>query len=185
MKTLEFIYQDTAIQFLVNPDAEHVMVNATEMAKVFGKETRVYLKTKSTKEFISALERSVNSPVLDSEQALIGARSGIKIIDNRGHMGIYFDRRLALDFAAWLDVDFRVWVFSTIDKLLFGHYKEHWKAHARQEKAKLEMESIKKELFTNPTPDLVAAYFEQEREFIASKNAKTTAIRNQLKLFEL
>ena len=37
MKALEFIYQDVEIHFLLGNDKD-VMVNATEMAKAFGKE---------------------------------------------------------------------------------------------------------------------------------------------------
>lgn len=173
MKSIQFIYQDTEIHFLVNPDQDNVMVNATEMAKAFGKRTDVYLKTQSTKEFISALERTPN-----------GGRSEVKIVDNRGHMGIYFDRRLALDFAAWLDVNFRVWVFSTLDELMFGHYKQHWEAHTRQEKARVRMETLKEKMLLSPTPEMVASYFEAERDFQSAKYDKTKAIRNQLNLFD-
>lgn len=172
MKSIQFIYEDTEIHFLVNPDQENVMVNATEMAKVFGKRTDVYLKTQSTKEFISALERTPN-----------GGRSEMKIVENRGHMGIFFDRRLALDFAAWLDVNFRVWVFSTLDEIMFGHYKEHWQAHTRQEAARVKMEALKEKMLLSPTPEMAASYFEAEREFNSAKNEKTRAIRNQLNLF--
>ena len=56
MKTLEFIYQETEIHFLVNPLDKNVMVNATEMAKLFGKETRVFLKTDHAKAFIEAVK---------------------------------------------------------------------------------------------------------------------------------
>src|SRR5690625_2941073 len=172
MKSIQFIYEDIEIHFLVNPDQENVMVNATEMAKVFGKRTDVYLKTQSTKEFISEVERTPN-----------GGRSDFKIVENRGHMGIYFDRRLALDFAAWLDVNFRVWVFSTLDEIMFGHYKEHWQAHTRQEAARVKMEALKEKMLLSPTPEMVASYFEAEREFNSAKNEKTRAIRNQLNLF--
>ena len=32
-------------------------------------------------------------------------------------------RILALKFAAWLNPKFELWVYSTIDELLFGHFK--------------------------------------------------------------
>lgn len=176
MKTLEFIYQENEIHFLINPLDQNVMVNATEMAKLFNKRTDVYLKTQSTKEFIKELELSERPPN--------GGRSTVKIIDNRGHVGIYFDRRLALDFAAWLDVKFRVWVFSTIDEIIFGNYKKHWDAHAEQESARLIMESLKNEILETPTPEKVRAYFDHESKYNQSKKDKTRAIRNQLKLFD-
>jgi hypothetical protein len=171
MKALELIYQDTAIQYLVNPNQKNVMINATDMAKVFGKRTKDFLKTDSVKEFISALERALN-----------GARSENKITDNRGHMGIYFDRRLALKFAAWLSPEFEVWVYTQIEEITFGYYKKHWEAHAKQEDAKNQMEQLKEEMIKAPTQENVLAYFEAEKNMKAAKSEKRTAISNQLQL---
>lgn len=108
-QTLEFLYQETEIHFLVNPKDKNVMVNATEMAKIFNKRTDHYLQNESTKAFIKALKVPEISGTL-----------GTKIVENRGRNGIYFNRLLALDFAAWLDVEFRVWIILTIDRLLFA-----------------------------------------------------------------
>jgi len=190
MKTLEFIYEETQIHFLVNPTDKNVMVNATEMAKLFGKETRVFLKTDHAKAFIEVAEQALNRAHSDIEQAPNGARSDAKrtpnggqIIDNRGHMGIYFDRRLALKFAAWLSPEFEYWIYSTIDEIVFGNYKKHWEAHAHQELQKTLMDKTKSKMLFNPTPEMVAQYFEYEREYNWAKKEKTRAIRNQLKLF--
>lgn len=172
MQTLEFIYQETQIHFLVNPTDQNVMVNATEMAKLYGRRTKDFLKTDNAKRFIDVAERALNR-----------ACSELKLIDNRGHMGIYFERRLALKFAAWLDPEFEFWVYSTIDQVLFGHYKEHWEAHARQEEAKLKMAEMRQALIQNPSKENVLDYFEAERMYNQSKKDKTNAIRAQLKLF--
>lgn len=110
-KAVEFIYQDTEIHFLLGNE-KNVMVNATEMAKAFGKRTKDFLANQSTKDFI-----------FEVEQTLKSVRSDLKIIDNRGHMGIYFERRLALKFATWLDVKFEVWIYDVLDDLLFGKAK--------------------------------------------------------------
>tara|TARA_R110002073_G_scaffold163649_1_gene319856 strand:- start:330 stop:860 length:531 start_codon:yes stop_codon:yes gene_type:complete len=171
MKTLEFIYQETQIHFLVNPTENNVMVNATEMAKMFGRRTKDYLKAKSTKDLIEALERAPN-----------GARSEAKIVENRGHIGIYFERRLALDFAAWLDVNFRVWVFSTLDEIIFGNYKKHWEASIEQESAKTLLSELRERLLTAPTPELAREYFLLERRINELGNIKRQAISNQTKL---
>ena len=100
-----------------------------------------------------------------------------------GGTGIYFNRQLALKFAAWLDVAFEVWVFSTIDNLIFGNYKKHWEAHAIQEAAKIEMDRLKVEMLTNPNIETNRAYFEAMDRRTAAKTAKSKAIRQQLKLF--
>lgn len=168
MKTLEFIYEETQIHFLVNPLDKNVMVNATEMAKLFGKETRVFLKTDHAKAFIEVAKRAPN---------------GAQIIDDRGRNGIYFNKRLALKFAAWLSPEFEYWIYSTIDEIIFGNYKKHWEAHAHQEQQKTLMDKTKVKMLFNPTSEMVAQYFEYEREYNWAKKEKTRAIRNQLKLF--
>jgi hypothetical protein len=168
MKTLEFIYQETAIHFLVNPTDANVMVNATEMAKLFDKKTKYFLKTEHAKAFIEIAKRAPN---------------GAQIIEDRGRNGIYFDRRLALKFAAWLSPEFEFWIYSKIEEITFGNYKKHWEAHARQEEAKQKMEIIKVQIIENPTSEMVIEYFERESQFKQAKNAKTKAIQNQLKLF--
>lgn len=183
MKTLEFIYQETQIHFLVNPNNENVMVNATEMAKLFGKETRVFLKTAHAKAFIKVAEQALNNARSEAEQAPNGARSDVKLIDNRGHMGIYFNKRLALKFAAWLSPEFEYWIYSTIDEILFGHYKEHWNAHLVQEKAKLRMAELEQQLYINPTAALFKEYKDCEKTIASANNQKKRAIANQYKLF--
>jgi hypothetical protein len=105
----EMMYQDSLIHFAFTKSNKDVMVNATEMAKIFGKRTGNFLANKETKDTIKALERTGMSVHSDS-----------KIVDDRGHMGIYFHRLLAIDFASWLDKDFKVWTLLTIEKVLFG-----------------------------------------------------------------
>lgn len=175
-KALEFIYQETQIHFLLNNE-ENVMVNATEMAKAFGKRTDVFLKTDHVKQFIEAAKLPPNGgslePLLEED-----------LIDFKGRNGIYFHRILAIKFAAWLDPNFEVWVYSIIEKILFGHYKQHWDAHLKQEDAKGRMEKAKNKLLASPTQEDVVAYFEAERDLKAAKNEKVKAITNQYRLFE-
>lgn len=52
MKTLEFFYHETEIHFLVNPNQKNVMVNATEMAKMFNKRMDNFLKADHAQKFI-------------------------------------------------------------------------------------------------------------------------------------
>jgi hypothetical protein len=170
-KTLEFIYQETKIHFLINPSDNNVMVNATEMAKMFGKRTDHYLQNETTKQFIEALKVPDISGTLTTE-----------IVENRGRNGIYFCELLAIDFATWLDVNFKVWVYQRIQEAIFGNYKKHWEAHVVQEDARKQMERLKKELLLEPTQEAVINYFEQECIFMSAKNAKRAAIANQMKM---
>lgn len=178
MKTMQFIYQETQIHFLFNSSEENVMINATEMAKLFDKNVKHFLKNERTKEFISHLQKQ-------AEFSPYGEDSLKQIIHSRGQNGTYMCEPLALKFAAWLDVKFEYWVYSTIQNILFGNYKMHWEAHAKQEKAKAEMERIKPQLFENPTVDLVEAYFENEELEKEAKRKKAKAIKNQLSMMDI
>lgn len=94
---------------------EEVMVNATQMAKAFGKRLDSFMRTESTKFFIKALEQTLNS--VRSEP--------FTVFENRGHLGLWVHRSLALKLAAWLSPEFEVWVYQTIEQVLFGRQFEH------------------------------------------------------------
>ena len=177
MKTIEFIYQETAIHFLINPSDANVMVNATEMAKLFNKDVREFLKLDGTKKFINSKLQKLNnegdSPHYNEEF----------LVKTNKKAGTLMLRPLALKFAAWLDTDFEVWVFDTLDNLVYGHYKKHWEAHAVQEEAKITMENLKQKLIKSGGIENALAYFEAERHFTDAKNTKSRAIRNQLRMF--
>ena len=113
----EMMYQESLIHFAFTQSNKNVMVNATEMAKVFGKETRVFMKTDHATKYINYLKKKQKKA---SEQAPNGAHSDLKIVDDRGHMGLYFHRKLAIKFAMWLDDEFFDWVIDTIDEILHG-----------------------------------------------------------------
>lgn len=174
MKALEFIYQDVQIHFLLGNEKE-VMVNATEMAKAFNKRIDHFLKADHVKEFISVLEFTPfggNSTPLTREE----------IIQTKGQNGTYFHKILALKFAAWLDPKFEVWVYSTIEDILFGNYKRHWEAHIKQEQTKEEMDLLKEKLILNPTSEDVVRYFQLEQIYKNCATEKRKAIQNQLRL---
>lgn len=176
MKTLEFLYQETKIHFLVNPSDNNVMVNATEMAKIFNNDVREFLKLKSTKDYIEAKLKSLNNEgnhhhYIEEDLVRTNKKAGTLML-----------RPLALKFAAWLNADFEVWVFDTIDNVVFGNYKKHWEAHIAQEDARKQMELLKKQLLTNPTQEAAIKYFNQEENFLAAKKAKRSAIANQMKM---
>ncbi|ALU74318.1 hypothetical protein AUW17_03115 [Tenacibaculum dicentrarchi] len=143
MKTTatEFIYQDTEIHFAFELDG-NVMVNATEMAKAFNKRLDVFLKTDQTKAFMKTLEFTPfggNSVPLKRDE----------IIQTKGVSGTFFTRILALKFAAWLDVEFELWLFTAIDELMFGEYRVQEKALEETLKAEKEMEALALKLGEN------------------------------------
>lgn len=154
MKALEFIYQDTQIAFVLGNE-KNVMVNATEMAKAFGKRTSDFLQNQSTIEFIKQVELTLKS-----------VNSDLKMYENRGQSGMYFERRLALKFAAWLDVEFEVWIYNVIDDILFGSAKAVGKKLTEKEKAKKELDQ------------LIMDAYEQKNEFAISILNKMQEVKN-------
>lgn len=87
-----------------------VMVNATEMARAFDKRPIDYLRLPTTIELINAIVRKSHI----SESQLIITKQGSSI--NGG--GTWLHEDIALDFAQWLSVDFRLWCNDRIKELL-------------------------------------------------------------------
>lgn len=87
-----------------------VMVNATEMAKAFDKRPVDYLRLPSTAILINAIVRKSHI----SESQLIITKQGSSI--NGG--GTWLHEDIALDFAQWLSVDFKLWCNDRIKELL-------------------------------------------------------------------
>ncbi len=176
MKTMEFLYQENEIHFALQNEG-NVMINATEMAKMFNKRIDHFLKADHTKKFIEHLEKDY------AQFPPYGGNETPKILVTNRNLGTFMSEALALKFAAWLDVEFEVWVYKKIQEVIFGNYKKHWEAHAIQEAAKVEMETLKKEMLTNSSLEANRAYFEAEKRMKDAKNSKTKAIRHQYRLF--
>lgn len=89
---------------------ENVMINATQMAKPFGKRPIDYLRLPSTNELLSAIVRKSHI----SENQLVISKQGSA--ENGG--GTWMHEDVALDFAQWLSVDFRLWCNDRIKELM-------------------------------------------------------------------
>ena len=94
------------------------------MAKVFNKYPKDFLMLENTKAFISEAIKKENSPFL-------GIEKEEDLVISRQKSGTFMHRVLALKFAAWLNPRFELWVFSTIDQLLFGKFSEREKSLER------------------------------------------------------
>lgn len=127
-KALEFIYQDTQIHFLLGNE-KNVMVNATEMAKRFGKEVRSFLRLEGTEKYIDFLIKKANIRTdvygyNENNHADLRDYNREDFVFSNNKAGTYLHRKLALKFAAWLDVEFEDWIYDTIEKILFGNAKK-------------------------------------------------------------
>ncbi|MCG7598867.1 KilA-N domain-containing protein [Halomonas sp. McH1-25] len=100
-----FPYQGQTVRF--NTDG---WINATEIAKRYGKRLDRWLRTDETQEYIAALARHLNTP-----------EKGDLIRTQRGRGGgTWLHPKLGVAFTRWIDVDFGVWADMQIDALLRG-----------------------------------------------------------------
>lgn len=117
METKEFEYNGKVVGFEIND--KNVMVNATEMASVFGKEPTHFIRNENTKSLIEAFCQTANSQF---EDEFSPSGKFVKIMKGGRGSGTWLDRRVAIAFAMWLNPLFSVWVCNTIDNILFGSY---------------------------------------------------------------
>ena len=87
---------------------DNLMVNATEMARPFGKRPNDFLSAKSTQELIASL----------SAKTGISA-TGLVIVNQGGNnQGTWLHEDLALIFAQWLSPTFYLWCNDRIKELM-------------------------------------------------------------------
>lgn len=101
------VYEGNAISF---SKGKNVMVNATEMAKPFGKTTKDWLRTNSSHEFISSL----------SGVRHICPTELVKVVQGGSpeQQGTWMHEDVALEFARWLSPKFAIWCNDRIKELL-------------------------------------------------------------------
>lgn len=106
MQNQIFNYNGNNITFQIgNGD---VMVNATEMSKPFSKSPSEYLRLPSTRKLIDAV---MGKSRIDENQLVKTLRGG-------NIQGTWIHEDIALDFAQWLSVDFKLWCNDRIKELL-------------------------------------------------------------------
>lgn len=95
-------------------------LNATSIAKGFGKQPKDYLKTEQTKAYIKALAKNISTrtKILVKENQLVSVKNGG---DDRG---TWLHPKLAVHFARWLSAEFAVWCDEQIEKILHGNKTE-------------------------------------------------------------
>lgn len=109
-----------------------------------------------------------------------------KAMDARQKSGTWMHRILALKFAAWLNPDFEIWVYSTIERILFGKHAQREESLERslkfQKESKLLMSKIDK------TGDDFTRYLELEHQLKYEKSLRKSltaaAVTEMRSLFE-
>ena len=101
-----FSYNETPVTF--KNENGVVFLSATEMAQQFGKMPKDYLKTQSAKELVNTLSARTNVLPTDLVQVVNGGQN----------YGTWLQEDIALDFAQWLSIDFKLWCNDRIKELL-------------------------------------------------------------------
>jgi len=117
-------------------------VNATELAKAFGKEAKRFNRLKSTKNYVNLILDNINenknikcydnAPLIlnhhensQDHNVVLGQKVTeedlfvVKTDSKTSHKSTWiYNRLLLLKFASWLEPKFELWIFEQIDKLL-------------------------------------------------------------------
>jgi len=196
-KAVEFIYQDTQIHFLLEKEGS-IMINATEMGKLFNKQSRSFLRLEMTKNYVKALlKKNFNrtdwhdfDPFLDEKEAKKQynrtdvydyIRENIYYSQKKG--GTFICRQLAIKFAAWLDYDFDVWITETIESLLFSeYYMIHKKKVIEIEETKNKIEQLKFKIRNKiATENTAIELLDLQDLLLKLMNEKRNAINSQVR----
>jgi hypothetical protein len=99
-------------------------INATAIAKQFGKRTENYLRTDETKAYIAALEKYLFSAENSVAPKSVTKQNQLVIVKQGGvpeEQGTWLHPKLTIHFARWLSADFAVWCDLQIEKILQTH----------------------------------------------------------------
>lgn len=168
---VKFEFNNQEVDFEQNDQT--LMVNATQMAKIFGKLVAHFMENDSTKKFISACLNNRNSDYLN-------VKTEEDLITSTQKSGTWMHRVLALKFAAWLDPDFEVWVYSTIDELLFGRFRRIEESLRLSAARKNRIDLLRDELRSEEKYAELERLELEERQSAYSRGKEN---KNQLELF--
>lgn len=157
--------------------ADSIMINATEMAGIFGKRTENYLRSDRAKDIVQACLSYAISRNSEIVPSFAGVRSEADLVKVNHRRGTWLHRIVALDFAAWLDARFAVWMYLTVDQLLLAPVA------GQAEKAKLftrrSAAEQKKLLEDIETDEQALARLKQEKQLLEI-NRTAREIRDRL-----
>ncbi len=134
---------------------ETAFFNATVAAKVFGKETYDWLRSKDCKEYVTVLVEKSNREnpglgITDENQL-------IKTIQGGAYKGTWLHSKLAVPFARWLNVRFAVWCDEIIFNLLRGEPAPQQPAYAHARALTIDEQAVNKLECTLKAGDLLKA----------------------------
>ena len=178
METKICIFKENPITFVLDKN-NGMMVNATEMAKPFGRKVEAFMRNEGTILFVNEALKSENSRFLK-------LFSQSDLYYSSQNTGTWMHRVLALKFAAWLNPDFEIWVYSTIERILFGKHAQREESLERSLKFQNESKQLKDK--ADKTGEDFTRYLELERQLKYEKSFRKSltaaAVTEMRSLFE-
>lgn len=110
---VKFNYEGKDIAF--KDQKGSVMVNATQMGKLFNKRPKEWLRLDSAKEFLKALKDSQGA---DVPLGLFQDENLVQVMHGGDNRGTWMHEDVALEFSRWLNPIFAIWTNKHIKELL-------------------------------------------------------------------
>jgi hypothetical protein len=120
-EVINFDYNGNAVSFTVNGK---IMVNATEMAKPFGKQPIDWLKHQQSKDFLDALSKLRKISLAD----LVIVKKG------GSNPGTWMHKDAGIEFTRWLCPEISIWYNDRVKELLEGKSFMHQFARSMDER---------------------------------------------------
>jgi len=194
MEILTYEFKGAAVEFLLSGD---LMINATEMGAVFNKRPIDFLERKASVEMINAMKkRAIGDKKgasfepflsqfkdLSSENVVKSVNGTPILITIPGREGsTWMHRWLAIDFAMYLDVEFKLWVLEKID-LLFVAFSQIQRELIKEETLlKQKRSKLIEANKDNPAAIEIATIDDRLKEIT---NEKGKATKNQYKMWNI
>ena len=95
---------------------DDAFLNATAIAKQYGKRVGDYLRNDRTQEYIEALAENLSR----TRKITLNKKQLVAVKNGGTNNGTWLHPKLAIDFARWLDPKFAVWCDEQIEQILSG-----------------------------------------------------------------
>lgn len=162
----------TEIEFQPFIGTNMLMVNATEMAKIFGKLPKDFLRNDDVQSFINECLKKENSPFL-------GVNNIDDLVISKQKSGTWMHRILALKFAAWLDPAFELWVYRTIEEIMFGFSRDNDRSIRRTVMIQFELKEIESKI--EKTSEDFDRYMRLRDQLIHERTIRSSATKQRFR----
>jgi frataxin-like iron-binding protein CyaY len=128
MKIVSRKYNNMEVIF---DNSDSLYINATQIAKHFGKQASKWIENKETLAYINALSQKQN---FANGELVVSRKGG----NDKSLTGTWIHKKLIISFARWLSPDFAVWCDEVIEEILQTGSYSLQKEETQNEKVSLQ-----------------------------------------------